>query len=76
MFVVRGNSTYVRRYKKPRDPQSSAQLDQRARFAGAIAAWRELGEPDRQRYRDRAKRLRRTGYNLFIGEWVATHGQP
>lgn len=71
VFVVRGKTTYVRRYKKPHDPKTPAQHAHRLRFMEAVQAWRELSDEEKARYNKRAKRLGRTGYNLFVGEFLA-----
>jgi hypothetical protein len=42
----------------------------RLRFMEAVQAWRALGEEGKARYNKRAKRMGRTGYNLFVGEYA------
>ena len=71
VFVVRGKTTYARRYKKPHDPKTPAQHAHRLRFMEAVQAWRALGDEGKARYNKRAKRMGRTGYNLFVGEYLA-----
>lgn len=72
VFVVRGRTTYARRYTKPSDPQSAAQRQHRGLFIEAVQAWRELGQDERERFNKRAKKAGRTGYNLFVGEFLAS----
>jgi hypothetical protein len=50
----------------PRDPKTPAQRERRAAFAGAVAAWRALSEPDKAAWRAHGRRCERSGYNAFL----------
>jgi len=64
-------SGYVRQWVVPKDPKTPGQLAQRGRFGAAVEAWRKLSEADKERYRNRAARMKRSGYHLFLSEHVA-----
>ena len=70
VYCIRPEGTaYVRKWVKPKDPQTPDQLEQRSRFGAAVEAWRKLPDADKKRYRDRAARMKRTGYHLFVSEY-------
>lgn len=71
VICQRNGKLYARRLVKPADPRTPDQVTQRGRFAQAVAAWRALAEPDKQRYRERARRMSRNGYQLFLAEELA-----
>jgi hypothetical protein len=74
------NSRYqlqVRRHDATHnDARSGPQLIRRDRFTAAVAAWKAMTDEDRQPWRRAANRKSRTGYNLFISEWMRTNGNP
>ncbi len=57
------------------DRQSPAQLERRARFQAAVAAWQALPAEERQRRHEEAKVEGRTGWNRFISEWLSPRGE-
>lgn len=61
-------SRQIRRHVIPTDPQTALQLDRRAAFAAAVAAWHALPAQVRDEYRARASKASRTAYNLFLSE--------
>lgn len=71
VFCNRGNSTYVRVWKKPKDPKSPQQKKRRNRFREAVAAWRSMAPDQKKKYVKRAKLHGRTGYNLFLSEYLS-----
>lgn len=81
VFCKRGNGVYARAHVRPRDPKTAAQIDKRRHFQAAVVAWRALPEPDKAALRKRAAREGRTGYHLFLAEFLqnesaAANGQP
>ncbi len=76
VFCQRGRGTYVRRYTKPTNPNTVAQQAQRGRFAAAVAAWKGLSAEARADWQKRAKRDDRTGYHLFVGQFLAQQTAP
>lgn len=56
-----------------RDARSPLQLRGRARMKAATTAYQALSSEERRSWRLRASRSTRTGYNLFIAEFCATH---
>lgn len=57
----------------PTDYRTAAQLAQRARLSNATLAWQALDEPTRATWRAQAKGQRRSGFNLFVRDWLRTH---
>jgi hypothetical protein len=76
VFCKRGNGVYARAHVRPRDPKTAAQLDERSRFQAAVAAWRALPEPEKTAFRKRAAREGRTGYHLFLAEFLRKGDAP
>ena len=54
----------------PRDPETPAQLE-RHHFRDAVVTWRALSDCEKQKWRERAARDQRTGYHLFLTEFMA-----
>ena len=71
VFCQRGNGVYARAHVVPRDPKSPAQLDRRRHFGAAVVAWRALSDSDKQAWRNRAAREERTGYHMFLADFMA-----
>ena len=71
VFCHRGNVGFVRKWVRPRDPRTNKQLARRGRFEAAVAAWQELADDDKAKYRKGAEYMRRTGYHLFLSEFMA-----
>ncbi|MFT3770909.1 MAG: HMG-box domain-containing protein [Minicystis sp.] len=76
VFCRRGNGVYARAHVIPRDAKTAAQLSQRAVFQAAVAAWKTLPDTEREVFRKRAARLGRTGYHLFLAEFLANNPAP
>jgi hypothetical protein len=70
IFVTRNGKTYIKPYKKPRNPKSPAQQAQRNKFRLVTKSWKELSPEQQQEYRDRANQLQKpmNGINLFSQE--------
>ena len=73
VFCRRGNGAYVRARVVPTNPRTPAQVEQRRRFEEAVAAWKALDEKEKDRYRKMGEYSGRTGYNLFVGEYLANY---
>lgn len=71
VYYTRNGKIRSRRHVIPSNPRTRKQQAGRSRFAGAVRAWRALDEEARADWNRRAKRIRRTGYNLFISECLA-----
>lgn len=70
VFCKRGKGVYVRTWVRPKDPRTELQQQKRLQFEAAVAAWRALPEPEKDALRKRAAREGRTGYNLFLSEFL------
>jgi hypothetical protein len=70
IFVTRNGQTYIKPYKKPRNPKTPAQQAQRQKFQRVTKSWKELSPEQQQEYNDRAELTGTplTGYNLFCRE--------
>lgn len=55
------------------DRRSPAQLALRARLAAATAAYKALPPADRATWKTRARKLKATGYNLFVRDYCEQH---
>jgi hypothetical protein len=71
VFCKRAGGVYARAHVVPRDPKTPAQLDRRSRFRAAVLAWRALPNPEKETWSKRAARNERTGYHLFLAEFMA-----
>lgn len=61
------------RYYMPKDPKSTAQVTRRTVFASAVLAWQALTDEQKQVYRKRAYCKPKSGYNIFLGEYLKAH---
>ena len=68
-YQSKRNQSRVIRTPTHIDASTQAQLDHRAFFLEAIAAWNALTTEEKAVYNLRATRLNMTGYNLFIKEY-------
>lgn len=71
VFCRRAGGVYARMHVVPHDPKTPAQVDRRGRFRAAVVAWRALPNSEREAWRKRAARAERTGYHLFLAEFIA-----
>jgi hypothetical protein len=58
----------IRRHVVPQDPQTPAQLVQRAKMLAAMNAWRALSPEAIAGWRMRAKKRSTTGFHFFISQ--------
>lgn len=70
VFCRRGNTAFARAWVQPKNPRTIKQRAHRGRFESAVKAWKEMSEEDKERYRSRARFQGRTGYNLFLSEFM------
>lgn len=66
----RGTGTFARQWVRPKDPKTASQQDRRHRFEAAVAARCALPELEKDELRKRARRDGRTGYHLFLAEFL------
>jgi hypothetical protein len=60
ILVTRHGKTYRKRYAKPKEPNTKAQMAMRKNFTGAMRLWqRSLSEEDREAWRAFAQKQRR-----------------
>lgn len=69
----REHDMQLRRHVIPYDPKTPTQLAGRARIRAATLAWHEMTEAEKQQWRDKAKKLIMTGFNLHIREFCQAH---
>ena len=60
----------ARSYAVPRNPDTAAQRRNRKTFAEAVKLWQELSPGEKYRYNRNARKLRMSGYNLFISRYL------
>jgi hypothetical protein len=70
IYRIRGCSTgqFIerKRFYIPANPRSEPQQANRSKFANAISGWQNLTNEQKNQYNERAKRLKMSGYNLYI----------
>lgn len=70
IFYTRSGTQCVRSHVKPRNPDTPEQRKNRNTFREAVKLWQSLTEEEKNVYRKKARRLRITGYNLFISRYL------
>ncbi len=60
----------ARSYAVPRNPDTPAQKRNRKTFAEAVKLWQGLTPDEKYRYNRNARKLRISGYNLFISRYM------
>ncbi len=61
---------YIKARTIPKNPRTEPQVKCRGNFGGSVKAWQVLPEEEKAIYRARAKRKRKSGYNLFMSEYL------
>ncbi len=61
---------YIKARTIPANPRTEPQVKCRGNFSGSVKAWQVLPEEEKNLYRVRAKRKRKSGYNLFMSEYL------
>lgn len=59
-----------RKWVKPTDAKSAAQLARRAKFAAAVAAWHALTQTERDQYKSQAKNKSISAFNAYISVFM------
>jgi hypothetical protein len=70
----RNGVPYLKRYARPRNPDTPAQRRARSALARAVHAWQAAGPVVRERWNRSGKAANMTGYNLFVREFMARDG--
>lgn len=66
----RYGKTYIKIRTIPFNPRTEPQVKCRGNFGGGVKAWQVLPDGEKNIYRARAKRKKRSGYNLFMSEYL------
>ncbi len=61
---------YIKARTIPSNPRTEPQVKCRGNFGGGVKAWQFLPEEEKSIYRIRAKRKKKSGYNLFMSEYL------
>jgi hypothetical protein len=59
---------YIRAYRKPKDPHTPSQEEERAIYRQAVDTWKTLRNRQKEFYRRIAKGM--SGYNLFVQRYI------
>ncbi len=70
VFYRRYGKIYIKARTIPSNPRTEPQVKCRGNFGGGVKAWQVLPEEEKALYRNRAKRKRKSGYNLFMSEYL------
>jgi hypothetical protein len=71
----RNGVPYLKRYARPRNPDTPAQRRARTSLARAVHAWQSAGAVVQERWNRTAREQgRSSGYNLFLREFIARDG--
>lgn len=71
--IRKTGNQYSKRYVVPTNPRTVLQQAQRGKFAQAVSAWQALSPADKQTFRQMAKSLPMTGFNLFVSNYLKTY---
>lgn len=69
----RKHDLQLRRHVIPADPKTPPQLAGRARIRAATEAWHDLSPEEKQGWRDKARNMVMTGFNLHNREFCRKH---
>jgi len=70
---IKGKITVIEKFYRPTNPQSVAQQANRQKYADSVSAWQGMTDEQKEPYRQRAKSLPYSGYNLFQKEYILSH---
>ncbi len=70
VFYRRYGKIYIKARTIPANPRTEPQVKCRGNFGGGVKAWQVLPEEEKALYRNRAKRKKKSGYNLFMSEYL------
>src|SRR2546422_8999383 len=63
---------YLREYVIPKDPKTELQLERRAVFRDAVAAWHVLTQDEKAAHNREARGM--SGFNLFVSRYLGGRG--
>ena len=66
----RHGKIFLRKYRKPKDPRTKKQIRYRRKFKKALNEWKNLTKEEKEKYKQSAKDLSITGFNLFISKYL------
>jgi hypothetical protein len=75
-YSNRKSGAQVRFQKKQKDVITEARTEQRELYSSAVAGWNDLTDEEKDVYKNRAKNLQMSGYNLYIKENISTPTPP
>ncbi len=70
IFYQRYGKQIMRPYVAPSNPDTPAQRERRGEFRKAVHAWQALAVEEKEEWKREARRMRRSGYNLFISYYL------
>jgi len=68
-----GPVTVLMEYYWPKNPRSVPQQANRSKFGDAVAGYQSLTASAKAIYTERANKLKITGYNLYLREYLLSH---
>lgn len=70
----RNGVAYLKRYARPKNPDTPGQRRARRALARAVHAWQAANPETRARWNEAARRKNQSGYSLFISEFIVRDG--
>ncbi len=70
VFSLRSSGQQARFQSKQKDIITEARTTQRAIYLEAVSAWNILTNSEKQEWKDQAKELNFSGYNLFLKTYI------
>jgi hypothetical protein len=71
VYITRSGKTYIRRYVKPRNPQTVPQQTNRNYFKILVAHYQQESAEIKSFWKEKAKSIiGKSGYNLYLGEMM------
>ena len=67
----RNGVPYVKRYARPRNPNTPGQRRARSALARAVHAWQATDPKTKARWNEAARGKNQSGYTLFVREFIA-----
>lgn len=74
-FSVRDSGQQVRWQKKQLNIVTEARLEARSAYSNAVIAWRLLSDSEKQSWKDQALKIKLTGYNLFVQDYIYNYSK-
>lgn len=70
IFQMLHGRAYAKRYFRPRNPKSPAQVIVRNRITKALDRWQDATQETKDKWKKYAKQFRTTGYNAYMSAFV------